>query len=153
MVRALWPMAIWMAVVFVMSTDFGSSDHSSRILVPLLRWFDPAVTQATIERAHFLVRKAGHVTEYAILALLVLRALRILSSNPPARWSWPLAALALAIAAAYGATDEIHQLFVPSRGPSLHDVMIDSSGAALGLLLAFLWKRGVPDFSIEGRTT
>ena len=134
-------MAAWMAVVFVASTDLGSEPHTSRFLVPLLRWLDPQISAAGIERGILLVRKAGHVTEYAILAVLVLRALHILQARPLARWSWSLAAGALAVSAAYGASDEIHQLFVPSRGPSVHDVLIDSSGAVLGLVLAFYWRR------------
>lgn len=136
-------MLVWMGVVFCFSTDFGSADHTSRILIPLLRWLDPSITADAIERVHLVVRKAGHVTEYAVLALLILRALRILRPQPVARWSWGLALAALAASAAYGATDEIHQLFVASRGPSIVDVGIDSCGAALGLLLAFVWSRSV----------
>lgn len=139
--RAFWPVLLWMAFVFYMSTDLGASDHSSRILVPLLRFFIPDITPNTIETVHFFARKAGHVAEYAVLALLTLRALRILREIPPHRWSWSLAFTAVAIAAAYAVTDELHQWFVPSRGPSLLDVLIDSCGAVLGILAAFVWKR------------
>jgi VanZ family protein len=141
LIVALWPMAAWMALVFVMSTDFASESHTGHILVPLLRFFDPGISPQAIERVHFLVRKAGHVTEYAILALLILRALRVLRATPVAHWSWSLALTALLASAAYGATDEFHQTFVPSRGPAVHDVVIDSCGAAVGLTLAFLWVR------------
>jgi VanZ family protein len=140
-VRAFWPLAVWLLVVFCMSTDFGSADHTSRILVPLLHWLNPTISDAAVERVHFFVRKAGHVTEYAILALLLLRAVRLSRATPVTHWSWPTAGLALLASAAYGATDEFHQLFVPSRGPSVHDVMIDTGGALLGLFLAFAWNR------------
>lgn len=139
--RALWPIVLWMAVVFTLSMDFASEAHTSRIIEPLLRWLDPHISFAALERAHFLVRKMAHVTEYAILALLILRGLRILHARPAGVWSWSLAAWTLGASAAYASTDEIHQLFVPSRGPSVHDVMLDACGATLGLLLAFWWMR------------
>lgn len=139
-IRALWPMVAWMVFVFCMSTQLGSSANTGAILEPILRWFDPKISSAAIEHIHFLVRKTAHVTEYAILALLVLRALRILRELPANRWSWSLAAVALAISAAYATTDEIHQIFVPTRGPSVHDVLIDSVGATVGLTIAF-WRR------------
>jgi VanZ family protein len=146
--RAAWPMLVWMGVVFCLSSDFASEGHTGRFIVPLLRWLDPTISPMGIARAHLVIRKMGHVTEYAVLALLVLRAVRILWSVPPARWSWPIAALTLAVSAVYGATDEIHQFFVPSRGPSIHDVVIDTCGALLGVLLAFFWSRW---FSAESR--
>jgi VanZ family protein len=121
-------MVAWMIFVFFMSTDVGASSNTGRLLIPILKWFDPHITLAGVERAHFIVRKAGHIIEYAILALLVLRALRILRPAPTP-WSWPLATITLLLAAAYGATDELHQRFVASRESSLHDVVIDSSGA------------------------
>lgn len=130
-----------MVVVFCMSTEIGSPTNSGQILERLLHWITPSISPAAFDRIHFLARKACHVTEYAVLAMLTLRALRILRPAPAARWSWSLAFVALGVSAAYGATDEIHQVFVASRGPSVHDVLIDSAGAALGLLLAFLWWR------------
>ena len=138
-VRALWPVVVWMVVVFCLSTELGSSANTGAIIGPLLRWFNPSISAETIEHVHFLVRKCAHITEYAILALLVLRALRILRDVPSGRWSWRLAAAALAISAMYAATDEVHQLFVPTRGPSVHDVIIDAIGATIGLMLAF-WR-------------
>ncbi len=134
-------MVLWMTFVFCMSTDVASSAHTGRILETILHWIDPTISSRAFERVHFVVRKMGHITEYAVLALLTLRALRILRPAPGARWSWPLAFLALGMSAAYGATDEFHQMFVPSRGPSVHDVLIDACGAAVGLTLAFLYRR------------
>jgi len=128
-----------MAVVFFMSTQLGAASNTGRFLVPLLRWLDPGISNSAIEHVHFVVRKSAHVTEYAVLSLLVLRALRIWRDCPSARWSWSLAFAALAISAMYAATDEMHQRWVPDRTPSMHDVMFDSAGAAIGLALAF-WR-------------
>lgn len=137
--RAFWPLAAWMVLVFVMSTDVGSASHTGIVLVRILRWLDPSITLAGIESAHFLVRKAAHLTEYAVLAILILRALRVAKPMPLSRWSWAAAAMSFFGSAAYAASDEIHQLFVPTRGPSATDVLIDSTGAAIGIAVAFAW--------------
>ena len=122
-----------MGVIFIMSTDLGSSVHTSRIIEPLLRWLNPQISPEAIGRVHFLVRKTGHFTEYAVLALLVLRAFR---KSTPEFWStrvWRAAVCALLVTAAYAATDEFHQVFVPGRTASPGDVLIDSSGGATRL--------------------
>ena len=74
----------------------------------------------------FLVKKGGHATGYALLALANMRALGW------QRKRWPLAWL---LAVIYSATDEFHQSFVPGRTPALMDVGIDAIGAATALLL------------------
>ena len=81
---------------------------------------------------HTIIRKLGHLTEYAILAALFWRALR------GAHWR---SKMSLLFAAAWGAcaifaaTDEFHQSFVPSRTASANDVMIDVCGALIGLTI------------------
>jgi VanZ family protein len=71
--------------------------------------------------------KALHATEYAGLALLILRAFR------GQGLTWPTAsALAILVASAYGGTDEWHQSFVPGRGADVLDWVADTIGAGLG---------------------
>jgi len=130
-----------MAFIFVMSSDVGSAAHTSRYLKPLILWIRPDTSSEEFEGIQFLIRKLAHISEYAVLALLILRALKI--SPPPAstQWSWRRAGVALLIASAYAATDEWHQSFVPSRTADPGDVLIDSTGALVGLALVFLrWK-------------
>jgi VanZ family protein len=78
----------------------------------------------------FLVKKGGHATGYALLALANMHALGW------DRKRWPLAWLLTVI---YSATDEFHQSFVPGRHPAWTDVGIDAFGATLGLLI-WGWK-------------
>lgn len=122
-----------MALMFFGSSDLMSADHTSRFLTPFLRWLDPQISWRTIALVHLFVRKAAHVTEYAILSGLLFRALR---------WSvsgfWRRAALALVPALLFAPLDEFHQSFVPSRTASARDVLIDYSGAIIGILLARL---------------
>jgi len=137
------PVLLWMGVIFVMSTDLGGAEHTSRIIEPILRWLNPQVTAETIERVHFLVRKGGHLTEYAVLALLVRRAFfqtRTDGGGNGAR----ILALTLLVTAAYAATDEFHQSFVPGRTAAVGDVLIDTSGGLIALTAATLWRIARP---------
>lgn len=139
------PVFLWMIVIFIMSTDLGSAAHTSRFIDPFFRWLMPHISDAGIARAHFLIRKAGHLTEYAILGILLWRAWThpVRGTNQP--WQWKTALFALSLAAAYAAGDEFHQSFVPSRGASVQDVIIDASGAFLGLMVLRACKmRGHP---------
>jgi len=127
------PVLIWLGLIFIASTDLLSAEHTSRIIGPILRWFNPDISAASIARAQFFVRKAGHLTEYAILALLFWRGLRGGSA-----WAAKLSILfvvTLLVCAAFAASDEFHQLFVPSRTSSMQDVMIDIAGAFIGLTI------------------
>lgn len=133
------PAILWMGVIFLMSTDAGSAAHTSKIIEPLVLWIKPDASRDQFEFVHFIVRKLGHLSEYAVLALLVLRASRRTLQLTPDKWSWRAAGVALLTAAAYAATDEWHQSFVPGRTAAVSDVLIDSSGALVGLSLVFLW--------------
>jgi len=74
-VRAWLAVALWMALIFAGSTGSLSESYTSRIIGPILRWFGPDISDAAIQRVQFVVRKTAHFTEYAVLALLVRRAL------------------------------------------------------------------------------
>jgi hypothetical protein len=83
--------------------------------------------------------KVLHATEYAVLGGLLVVALR-LAGLRPAR----ALLLALVLASAYGATDEVHQYFVPGRSADVLDWVADTLGATLGagLASAALRRRG-----------
>lgn len=117
-----------------------SFQHSSRIIGPLMRWLFPQLSKDHLDTIIFLVRKAAHVTEYAILGFLIWRAWRKPIRNDPRPWKGSEARLAIIVVALYASTDELHQAFVPSRQASIWDVLLDTSGTAIGLLL--LWTIG-----------
>ena len=135
-----------MAIIFAGSTDLMSAEHTSRIIVPLLRWFVPTISPLTLLRLEFLFRKAAHVSEYAVLAVLLYRAFvhTIFQSRRALS-----AGIVLLSCAAYAASDEFHQSFVPSRTASLRDVMIDLCGAMLAVLLywSIVTRRVIPSRS------
>ncbi len=128
---------IWMAFIFTGSTDLLSANHTSRFVEPLLRWLSHnSLSDQQIDEIHFLIRKTGHLCEYAVLCVLLWwTSYSPQKDDPPhpARPWWRRAALAVALAACFAATDEFHQSFVPSRGASVEDVLIDTVGATLGL--------------------
>jgi len=124
--------------MFVGSTDLLSAEHTSRFLVPFFLWLNPHISMATIAAIHFALRKLGHVTEYAILAALLWRGLRGTLAAPS---KIVLALSTLCMAAAFAASDEYHQSFVPSRTASVHDVMLDCVGALVAVLLCFMFAR------------
>src|SRR5438046_10326161 len=68
------PVLIWLGVIFLGSTDLMSAEHTSRFIVPFLRWLNPDISPATLASIHSVVRKCAHLGEYAVLALLLLRA-------------------------------------------------------------------------------
>jgi VanZ family protein len=130
------PVFIWLGVIFAGSTDIFSAEHTSRYLVPFLRWLDPHISISTIATVHFALRKLGHLIEYAVLAALFWRALRS-GTNLRARMSTLFVGVWVTCAI-FAVSDEFHQSFVASRSMSPLDVMIDISGAAVGLAICVL---------------
>jgi len=130
-----------MMAIFGGSTDLLASSHTSRFLVPFLRWLKPDISPAAIEAWQYFIRKCGHATEYAILALLVLRALRSRPESRAGKSGWEAFRLAFLVAVFYAATDEFHQTFVSTRQGLVSDVMVDATGAALGLFIVWLIGR------------
>ncbi len=145
--RKWLPPVIWMALIFYGSTDVLSGEHTSRFVEPFLRWLSfGTLTPEQVELGHHLVRKAGHVTEYAVLSVLFWFALgrpRLESDpEPDNRSPWPAVCLAVLLSTSYAALDEYHQSFTPSRTASWSDVAIDAGGAVFGLALLGAAKLG-----------
>jgi VanZ family protein len=133
------PVLILMASIFTISTDLGSSQHTSRIIGPLLRWFNPDVSEETIHAFQVVFRKTGHMSGYALLALFFWRALHPAKRNQ-LLWVSRVACNAFLLTVLYACTDELHQSFVPTRDGQITDVLIDGCGAFAALLL--IWVLG-----------
>lgn len=108
------PVYLYMGLIFYLSSQ-------SRPPVPsiMLRW-----------------DKITHFFEYAVLGLLLIRAL---NKEYPGRSFLALKLTALAVSAIYAASDEFHQSFVPGRFSCLADWAVDSAGSSLGSF--FIIKR------------
>lgn len=104
----LWaPVAAWMALIFAFSAMRMPPGGAS---VP--DW-------------------SSHGAVYAVLAILLCRALAGGLHPLPARGT----ALAVALAAVYGVTDEWHQMYVPQRVAEVSDLAKDLGGALLGAMI------------------
>jgi VanZ family protein len=132
------PVIAWMLLIFAGSTDMLSAEHTSRFLVPFLRWLNPHISFATIATINVVLRKIGHFTEYAVLAALLWRALR---GTFTAIGKGTVAAGVFLITAAFAASDEFHQSFVSTRTATVHDMMIDCTGAFAAVLLCWMFAR------------
>ena len=131
------PLILWAALIFIGSSSVLSASNTSIIVRPVL-WLFPHASEATLALIHFLVRKTGHLSEYAILALFAARAFRTSSRELfRNRWFW----VSLLFVVTYSLSDEFHQSFVPSRTASIYDCMIDSVGGLTALCLTFLKRR------------
>jgi VanZ family protein len=131
---ARWlPVLAWAVVISVFSTQWFSGERTGRILLPLLAALFPHASRAELLAIHHAIRKVAHVVEYLVLGLLLFRALHI-----PGRPVRRAAAIALGLAAAYSGVDELHQVFVPGRGPAVADCLIDTGGAAAAQVIAVL---------------
>lgn len=136
------PLLVWLGVIFLGSTNLMSAEHTSRFIVPFLLWLKPGMSPQTIWSILVVIRKSAHLSEYAILALLLWRALR---SGKALRPKTPMLFGAVLLGCAvFAASDEFHQCFVKSRTPSLRDVVLDVAGALLGLLIGAAFARRHP---------
>ncbi|MBE6867143.1 MAG: VanZ family protein [Ruminococcus albus] len=135
-----WVILIAMCIViFVFSSSpaTDSSNQSRTIVMKVIYFFfkdfdhKPISEKAAVySLVTTFVRKCAHFSEYALLAGLAFsafygirnRILRLLCS--------------VAAAALYACTDEFHQTFVPGRSGMMRDVIIDSTGALFGAVVA-----------------
>jgi len=135
LLRAWWPAILWAAVIFSLSTDTFSSEHTASIFSPLLHWLLPHLSDQQFNTIHNFIRKSAHFTEYFIFYLFLYRGVR--GARSGWRWIWGLSAWF--VAAGYSALDEVHQAFVVSRTASAYDSLLDSIGALFGLAILYLW--------------
>lgn len=89
-----------------------------------------------------LIRKLAHVCEFAGLSFFLRLTLESwFGPSRKTKKAWKLSLQTLLGGFLYACTDEIHQIFVPGRSAGLRDILIDTAGVILGLLVAifFLW--------------
>ncbi len=128
-----------MGIIAGESSNFGSSDNTSRWLYPIMYFLAPQFTLRHFAITHSVLRKAGHFVGYAMLSLLMFGAWWATMNPPRLRtrlwseirrcWDWRAALLALLSAVTVASLDEWHQLSLPSRTGAFHDVLLDSAAA------------------------
>ncbi len=130
---------LWTAFIFARSLKSGaeSSQESGAALALVDRVL--AFLGVAWRPSELLLRKLGHFSEYFVLGALAYPSVKLFTRRFSWLWTWGYA-LAVAL------LDEfLMQNLSVGRGPSMLDVLIDASGAALSLLLllclSWLWKK------------
>ena len=154
---------LWMTLIFGMSAREAdlSSEDSGRITIAIVHVICPgydslpdAEQHIWYQKTEHAVRKTAHMTEYGILAILILRwlaaavgesaGLQREGEAPGKKRAWGnwVGLYSWIITVLYACTDEFHQRFVPGRSGEWKDVGFDAIGAAAGVLLAILFFKG-----------
>lgn len=113
-IRFAYPPIIWALIIFSFSAQ-------------------PTGTTSSVQWQDFSIKKFAHVAEYAVFVVLIYRAL--FNYQYPKRKAL---LYSFAIAVLYAVTDEFHQIFTPTREPHIRDVIFDTIGASISILI--LWK-------------
>lgn len=114
------------------------------LMMGLIFWLSarPIPVKIDSEIWKTVVTNGGHLLGYAVLAWLWWRAL-----TPQRRVTWPILLTAFVLTTLYGASDELHQRYVPTREGSLADLLVDAGGALVLVtsLRRLTWLRGFPE--------
>lgn len=111
---------VWMGIIFA----FSAQPHSGE------------TTRQYLGDYNVPVRKAAHMTEYAILLLLSRWSTLGTATDTRIRLWLPLL-----LSIGYSCTDEFHQNFVPGRSAQVSDVLVDAVGALIGLAIALIIQK------------
>jgi VanZ family protein len=112
LLRYWLPPALWMGLIFILSAQPTLPRHPEVLL-------------------DLVLKKAGHMVGYGILAFLLWRAF----SRGQGALSRSALAAAFVVSILYAASDEYHQSFVPERNGTPVDVGLDAVGALVALLV------------------
>jgi VanZ family protein len=125
------PVALTLAATYVFSTDLFSGDNTRGLLVRVLSRVWPQIAPYA-PLIHYVLRKAMHFAEYAVLAWLLFRAFR---GDSPLGWRLRWVVWSLVCTVLWSILDELHQTYTLSRAGSIYDSIIDSAGGLCSLLV------------------
>lgn len=131
--KAWLPVAVWLGVIAIESTEGMGASHTSLMLSTVIHWLHLHISWERVEMINHVLRKCGHFLGYGTLCLLFVRAWML--SLRPSLDGKPLLARAIALALfctlCVASADEIHQKFLPGRTGTPVDVLLDMTGASL----------------------
>ena len=141
--RVIWfiLVIIWMSVIFSFSAKEAeeSTEESTNFGRIVCSIFVPGYDNLTDDEQYELakdieypIRKCAHAAEYMLLGLLLAGALYVSSNSK--MWN---VLLPFCIGSVYSVTDELHQFFVPGRSCRFTDILIDSFGIIVGVVIYY----------------
>lgn len=127
----------WISFIFYMSNQPAViSDQQSGFVIDLIKAMGIDIGSKFGELTNFAVRKAAHVSEYCVLAFISYNLVRCYTDKKNHARIYCILIVFL-----YACTDEIHQLFVPGRSGMFRDVLIDTSGAVIAVVVLYIIDR------------
>ena len=136
-------LALIMATVFALSGQNASQSNETsdgfltRVLRVVIDNFDGLTEDEKwelLDRYSFIVRKAAHFSVYMLMGVAAATAMTCYDVTLLTAGS-----AAFIICGLYSVTDEVHQYFVPGRSCEARDVLIDSAGALVGIVILLLF--------------
>lgn len=142
MKKNIFAVMLVIGMIFIFNMSSQNSEISSntsgkliRVVLSITPRFNEQpehVQENIIEKLQFITRKSAHFTAYMMLGIFAM----LLFSNYNKK---PYFAFLLCVL--YAISDEVHQLFVPGRSGQLRDVIIDSAGSLMGILIVLLFVK------------
>ncbi len=133
----LWIITIlWMGIIFSFSANDGyqSTSTSKKVTYDVINIVEKKKTESEkmekVEILHPKVRKIAHAFEYAVLCILLVFSLKSSGIKPN-----KIYLIAIICCLLYAISDEVHQLFISGRSAEIGDVIIDTGGSALCVII------------------
>jgi VanZ family protein len=131
-----------MGLIFSFSNQTGtsSSSLSTKVLTRIAITIDKDMTDEEIDefvdKYSFIIRKVANLTIYFVLGILAYINLKEYMKVTPA-----LVIYSIIFCLVYASTDEIHQLLVNGRSGNIYDVILDTCGSTLAILISYYSRR------------
>ncbi len=122
---------LWMIIIFVLSNDTGTA--SSNKSDGIASFISDIISFIDTDTLIFIIRKLAHFTEYLILGILFLNVLKDYNNI-----DIKLVIITILFCFSYAISDEVHQLFIQSRSGKFTDVLIDTLGSSIGVIIYYL---------------
>ena len=135
------------ALIAIFVTIFGFSNQNSETssglsqkvanfvveFIPSIENMPEPEKENVIDRIESIIRKIAHYSIYTLVGILLMSLMSTYKIKELDR-----IAVSLIVGVIYAVTDEIHQAFVPGRGPLVTDVILDSIGVLTGIFIVML---------------
>ncbi len=130
-----WILVIgWMLLIYIFSNQPAEvSNENNKFVIYVFNWLGLDLNSILGTFSDFIVRKAAHFIIYFILYILLYRAINTEKNSDIKGFIVPILIVFL-----YACSDEIHQAFVPGRGPAFRDVLVDTAGGLTAFLVVYV---------------
>ena len=122
------PSIFLMILIFMFSHQTGS--ESSGLSSQIVLWIQ---TYLHIPITEFIVRKAAHMSEYALLTLTFIYG--FYKNQYPIQKTMIYSLIGTFL---YACSDEMHQLFIGGRAGQFTDVLIDTCGGCFAIMFYYV---------------